>query len=308
MQYVLQILAQLLESSPPDALSANFGTLLDPLLTPVMWETRGNVPALTRLLAALIPRAAKEIASSGKLQEVLGIFQSLVGSKKMDMYAFDILDSCIKSFEPAVMDQYFAQILDLVLKKIQANAADSFKLRFVRFYHLVSARLEAGYGSDYFIKHCSKLQPDLFRQIYPAIILPETDKIASPVDRKLAVVSYAKTLCDSTAFATEFQKGWANTCIRMLVLLANPPAVTRGFGDEIITEADVDGIGFGIHFTALNTCKPLSRDDYPEIANVKEWVGQYMKAADTRHNGAISQFIVSRLGAEHQAALVQLFQ
>jgi exportin-2 (importin alpha re-exporter) len=102
MQYVLQILAQLLESSPPDALSANFGALVDPLLTPTMWETRGNAPALTRLLAALIPRASDDIATGGKIQQVLGIFQSLLASKKMELYAFDILDACVKSFGPYV--------------------------------------------------------------------------------------------------------------------------------------------------------------------------------------------------------------
>jgi len=105
MSYVLQILAQLLESSPPDALSANFGALIDPLLTPTMWETRGNVPALTRLLAALIPRATNDIASGGKIQQVLGIFQSLLASKKMDLYAFDILDACVKGFDPYVFNQ-----------------------------------------------------------------------------------------------------------------------------------------------------------------------------------------------------------
>jgi exportin-2 (importin alpha re-exporter) len=204
------------------------------------------------------------------------------------------------------MEEYLVTILDLIFKKLQASPADSFKLRFARFYHLVSARLEAGYGSDYFIKHCNTLQNGLFRQVYPAIILPETDKIASPVDRKLAVVSYAKTLCDSKAFATEFAKGWANTCGKMLMLLANPPTITVGFGDEIITEADEDGIGFSMTFTALNSCKPVSRDDYPEITNVKEWVGEYMKSANTRHGGAISEFIQTRLGDEQKAALAQL--
>jgi len=206
------------------------------------------------------------------------------------------------------MDQYFVTILDIVFKKLQANPSDSFKMRFVRFYHLVSARLEVGYGSDYFIKHCNILQSGVFKQVYPAIILPETDKIASPVDRKLAVVSYAKTLCDSKAFATEFQKGWANTCGKMLMLLANPPSVTVGFGDEIITEADVDGIGFGVTFTALNSCKPVSRDDYPDITNVKEWVGQYIKDANARHNGAVFEFIQSRLSDEQKSALAQLLQ
>ncbi|CAI4210317.1 unnamed protein product [Parascedosporium putredinis] len=203
MQYVLQILAQLLESSPDSSISANFGALLDPILNPPMWEVRGNVPALARLLAGLIPRASKEIIGGDKMNQ---------------LYAFDILEATVKAYEGNVLDNYFATILELLFKKLQNNPAESFKLRFVRLFHLVSARLEAGYGTDYFIKHANKLQDNLFKQLYPAIILMESDKLARPVDRKLAVVSYTKTLCESRAFADEFKKGWANTCNKLIML------------------------------------------------------------------------------------------
>ena len=163
-----------------------------------------------------------------------------------------------------------------------------------------------GYGADYFIKHSNSLQADLFRQVYPAIILTETDKLARPVDRKLAVISYTKTLSDSKAFAQEFQKGWANTCKKLLMLLANPPTVSAGLGDEIITEADVDDIGFGLTFTALNTCKPAARDDYPEVTNVAEWVREYINEANKRHGGAIFRFIEERLAAEEKGVLSQI--
>ncbi|PKS05337.1 hypothetical protein jhhlp_008711 [Lomentospora prolificans] len=308
MQYVLQILAQLLESSPADSISANFGALLDPILSPPMWEVRGNVPALTRLLAALIPRAGKDIVTGDKINQVLGIFQMLLSGKKSELYALDILEAAIKTYEGSVLDNYFVTILELLFKKLQNNPAESFKLRFVRLYHLVSARLEAGYGTDYFIKHSNKLQDGLFKQLYPAIILTETEKLARPVDRKLAVVSYTKTLCESAAFAQEFKKGWANTCNKLLMLLANPPTIAAGLGDEIITEADVDDIGFGITFTALNTCKPAVKDDYPEITNVVDWVRDYIKAANTRHNGAIFSFIAERLQDEQKQVLSGMLQ
>lgn len=99
MQYVLQVLAQLLESSPADSISANFGALLDPILNPPMWEVRGNVPALTRLLAALIPRASKDLLGDEKIKQILGIFQMLLGSRKSELYAFDLLESVILSLE-----------------------------------------------------------------------------------------------------------------------------------------------------------------------------------------------------------------
>lgn len=102
MQYIFQILAQLLESSPPETLSDNYKSLLGPLLNPSLWETRGNIPACTRLLSALIPRIGKVIVAENQLEPILGIFQRLLSGKKSDLYAFDLLDSIVKSIEPYV--------------------------------------------------------------------------------------------------------------------------------------------------------------------------------------------------------------
>ena len=169
----------------------------------------------------------------------------------------------------------------------------------------MGARLEDGYGADYFIKQSDQVDANAFTSVYPTFVLTETLKLARPVDRKLAVISLTKTLCDSQAFAQKFQKGWANTCRHLLTLLANPPTVSSGTGDELIAEADVDDIGFGMSFTALNTCKPLARDDYPEVQNVTTWVKEYMVSANQRHGGAIEGFIGQRIGPDEQQAIAQ---
>lgn len=100
MQYVFQVLAQLLESSPSETISDNYKSLLVPLLNPSLWETRGNVPACTRLLSAVIPKVSNVIAADNQVEPILGIFQKLLSGKKSELYAFDILDAIVKSFEP----------------------------------------------------------------------------------------------------------------------------------------------------------------------------------------------------------------
>ncbi|PHH78008.1 hypothetical protein CDD82_3265 [Ophiocordyceps australis] len=305
LPYIFQILAQLLESSPVEAISDNYKTLIDTLLSAPLWESRGNVPACTRLLSAVMPKAAKLILEQNQLEPVLGIFQKLVSTKKSELYSFDVLDSIIESFEPVTLDKYFGTIIQLLYTKLQNSPSDAFKIRFVRFYHLVSAKLEVGYGTDYFIKQSNGIDERAFTQVYPVFVLAETEKLAKPVDRKTAVVSLTKTLCDSEAFAQKFMKGWANSCRILLSLLANPPTVSTGLDTEIITEASVDDVGFGVTFTALNTCRPLARDDFPEIVNITTWVKEYMVAANQRHSGAIEGFITQRLPAEEQKAIGQ---
>lgn len=301
--YIFQILAKLLELEPSGALSSNFQALVPPLMMPTLWETRGNVPALTRTLAAIIPRAASSIVAENQVQPILGIFQNLLRSKKTEQNAFDLLESIILSIPRTTLEPYFKEILSLLFTKLQASPSDSFKLRFVRFYHLVSARVDVGLGTDFFVSQVDLVQNNLFVQIYLSIVLPNSDLLNRPVDRKLAVISFAKSMGDSAAFAQRYQKGWRFTCEAMLKLLLNAPKVATGAGDDVVNEADVDDIGFGLSFTALNTCKKSITDVYPEIQDVKVWVRQYLTDANARHNGAIVKYIMERLSDEGKAAM-----
>ena len=123
-----------------------------------------------------------------------------------------------------------------------------------------------------------------------------------------SVISYTKTICDSEAFAQRYQKGWGFTCDYLLDLLKNPPQVASGAGDEAVNEADVDDIGFGMGFTPLNTCKRGARDDFPEVADVQQWVRAFMREAEGRHGGRLSRFAGERLEPTSQQALAPYLQ
>lgn len=94
---MFQLFARLLETKPSGPLPNYYQALISPLLMPNLWETRGNVPALTRLLAAIIPRAAQSIVAENQLEPVLGIFQRLISSKRTEVTSFDLLESIVKS-------------------------------------------------------------------------------------------------------------------------------------------------------------------------------------------------------------------
>lgn len=72
-------------------------------MMPTLWETRGNVPALTRLLAAIIPRASQSIVAENQLQPVLGIFQTLLSIKRTEQNAFDLLETIVVSIDRYVL-------------------------------------------------------------------------------------------------------------------------------------------------------------------------------------------------------------
>ncbi|BCS13985.1 Cse1-domain-containing protein [Aspergillus piperis CBS 112811] len=303
MPYIFQLFAALLEANPSGTLPDYYQNLIAPILMPVMWESKGNIPALVRLLSSIIHRGSQYIIQNEQIAPVLGIFQKLLSTKTNEGYGFDLLESVVANFPPATLEQYFVSIMQIILTRLQNSKTENLTLRFVRFYHFVSAQDDKGYSADFVIQVIDKVQPELFTPIYLNIILPETQKLARPLDRKTAVLSFTKTLANSEAFANRYKKGWGFTCEALLKLLELPPLPASK--DDIIAEHDVEDMAFGVGFTALNTVRPQTRDPWPDTgADLKAWTGKYLKEADKKHNGRISGFVQERLGAEAKTVLL----
>ncbi|KAF2146096.1 uncharacterized protein K452DRAFT_263646 [Aplosporella prunicola CBS 121167] len=299
--YVFQLFAALLESNPSGTLPAYYQSLIQPLLMPVLWESKGNIPALVRLLSAIILRGADVVVANKQVEPILGIFQKLVSTKANESHGFDLLEAVVSAIPVDTLKPYFTPMLQIMLTRLSNSKTENFTLRFVRFYHFVSARDDKGLGSDFFISIADSVQQDVFRPIYTQIILPDTQKLTRPFDRKTAVVSFTKTLADGQAFIERYMKGWALTCEALLKLLINPPVAPAS--DDIIPDADVDDLGFGVGFTQLNTCRKAPQDPFPDVADVRAWVGGYLKAADARNGGRIGQYVNERLSPEARTAL-----
>lgn len=110
------------------------------------------------------------------------------------------------------------------------------------------------------------------------------------------MISLTKTLADSPAFADRYKKGWTYTCQALLKLLENPPEPATQ--DDAIAEQDPDDMSFGVGFTQITTIKRSAKDHWPEIRDVKSWVGQYLREANTRTNGRIAAFAQERLESD----------
>jgi exportin-2 (importin alpha re-exporter) len=305
--YVFQLQALMVAINPSNPLSGGFQQLIGPILTRSLWEQKGNVPALTRLLSNMLPLAAPSIIASNQLEAVLVIFQQLIASKAYETYAMELIEAVVTNFPPTALEQYWPTILRLMFSRLNNSKTENFTIRFVKFYHLVSAHTEKGLGADFFIRVADSVQEGVFTPIYISIILPDTQKLSRPFDRKTACISLTRTLADSQAFADRYaKKGWGFTCEALLQILINPPLPLAA--DDTIDERDVDTLGFGAAFTQLNTCKFPPRDPWPQVQDVKAWVGQTLREADTRHSGRIGQFVNEKLDDRGKAALQQVMQ
>ncbi|KAL3472304.1 CAS/CSE protein [Aspergillus californicus] len=300
--YIFQLFAALLEANQTGALPVYYQGLIAPILAPQVWELKGNIPALVRLLSSIISRGSQYILENNQLINTLGIFQKLLSSKANESYGFDLLEAVIEHFPSNTLEPYFGDIMQVILTRLQGSKTESLTLRFVRFYHFMCANDAKGYSADFVIGIIDKLQEGLYVQIYLNIILPESQKLARPLDRKTAVLSFTKTLANSEAFANRYKKGWGFTCEALLKLLELPPLPAGK--DDAIAEHDVEDMAFGVGFTALNTVRPQVRDPWPETgADLKVWVGETLKRVDQTNNGRISGFAQERLGDEARMVL-----
>ncbi|KAL8990668.1 MAG: hypothetical protein Q9177_000733 [Variospora cf. flavescens] len=297
--YVFQLFAALLEANPAGTLTTYYISLVQPILSLELWASKGNVPALVRLLSSLIARGASQIAESGQLQSILVIFQSLIATRTNEIHGFELLESIVAHFTPSAIDPYFITILQLLFTRLQNSKTDAFTSRFVRLYHSVSARVDRGLGADWFISHANRVQDGIYVQLYLSIILPDTQKLVRPLDRKIAVISLCKTVTDSSAFAEKYKKGWGFTCEALLKLLENPPILATT--DDTVVDHDVDDMSFGVGFTQLQTIKRSARDNWPDVTEVKSWVGRQLQDANARQGGKIKNFATQRLSESPQA-------
>ena len=299
--YIFQLMAALLEAEPHKPLPVEYIPLITPILGPLLWDQRGNIPALVRLLSAIIPRATNELVNGNQVEHVLGIFQKLVATKANENYGVDLLEVAISTFQPGTLQPYWTHIVNIMLTRLQNKQSQAFQLRFVRFYHFIGSRDDKGLGVDFFVAATDMVQHDVFRGLYLQIILPKTQELARPSDRKIAAISLTKTLADSKAFVERYPKGWPLTCNALLKLLEDPPVVSRD--NDAIAELDVEDSSFGVGFTQLNTIRRIVPDASPEVTDLRKWVGQYLKTADQRHGGRISKVVNEGLSPDAKKVL-----
>lgn len=176
MPYVFQLFAALLEANSAANLPTYYQELIAPILMPVMWDSRGNIPALARLLSSIIPRGAQYIAEHNQIEPILGIFQKLVSTKANEGYAFDLLETVVAAFPPyvphptsiwaniltwidrAALEQYFIMIMQIILQRLQNSKTENLSIRFVRFFHFITAHDDKGYNPDFIMQVTEKVQ------------------------------------------------------------------------------------------------------------------------------------------------------
>jgi exportin-2 (importin alpha re-exporter) len=88
---VFQVLAQLLELHRGGEVPDTFKNLLDFLLKPAVWQQKGSIPGLVRLLKAFL---SAQMVNAKQVDSILAVAQQrLIPSKANDSWGIELLQS-----------------------------------------------------------------------------------------------------------------------------------------------------------------------------------------------------------------------
>lgn len=78
-----------------------YRSLLHFLLTPAVWQQKGSIPGLVKLLKAFIARDSAQMLAAGQVASVLAVVQQrLIPSKVNDSWGFELLNSVVLHVKP----------------------------------------------------------------------------------------------------------------------------------------------------------------------------------------------------------------
>ena len=269
--YVFQILAQLLEYRPTNTgLGEAYQMLLAPLLAPVLWESKGNVPALTRLLQAYLLKGTPEIIANNQLMALLGVFQKLIASKGTEVGAFDLLGAITKYIPFSDLEGALKQIFNLLLQRLQSAKAPRYK-RLVTGYF---AQFIGQYGSQKWFTIMDSFQPGLGKKVLSQVWMPRLEK-DEPVrmEIKIQAVGLTKLVCESPTLLndTEGQQVLVIALLSLTKILTSKAAYFGKPLEELDQTADIgyDPTFSKLHFATRAPMDPFEENKDPILNFVK---------------------------------------
>ncbi|KAK9479606.1 Cse1-domain-containing protein [Lipomyces japonicus] len=303
--YVFQLLSQMLDITPIGSpLPEAYTQLIRPLLSPSVWDTKGNVPALTKLIESLLFHNPDLFVQLGVIEPLLGVFQKLLSSRANDHFGLELLESILYNLPRASVAQYLRQISILILQRLQTSRTEKFVLRVTRLVYFIASvqQQQRALGPDFAVELLDLAQSGIFGEVFGSFVLNATKKFASPLDKKIAAIGLSRILFESTKFRELYANRWAAGAGVLVEILQSDSIVGLFDGDAIEDAlAGDEEVAFGASFAKLGTAATKPFDPASAVTDVKKFVGQVIQK-----NGSQYAVLVGQLSDETRAALSTL--
>ncbi|KAG7713014.1 hypothetical protein KL949_005308 [Ogataea haglerorum] len=285
--YAFQILSYCLEVYPKSSeMPPEYEQLIKPLCSPAVWELRANIPAIERLLAAIIKFKPSLFISATSLTPILGVFQKLVSSKLNDHLGFDFLETILLSIDMSCLEPFLKEVAMILLSRLQTVRTDKFVKRFIVFLSSIAALPTSsdpclkrnGLDSSFVIKFIESVQPGVFQQILMGVIVPTIESFNNLLDKKILIVGLSSLITENAQIIG--QDAFKLVLSKLLKITASDSI--RNYKDfnenlELLLELENDELSFGSSFNKLNTIQQKPFDPVKEISS-KEMILAYLQS------------------------------
>jgi len=305
--YVFQILAQLLEYRPDNlGLGEAYSTLFPPLLTPSLWEKKGNIPALTRLLQAYLQKGSSEIVSMGQFPGLLGVFQKLVSTRSSEGDAFALLGAITQFIPTEALQPNMKSIFQILLLRLQHGKSP----RYVRLVTSYFAQHIGKYGCQSTFDVWNEIQPNLGRMLISQVWLPRlSTDMPTHLEAKIQIIGLTKILCDHTQpnLLVNDKEVWAQTLVAILKILTSPSSHFNGSVDRAEEETT---IGYDAKFSRLFFATKLIMDPFKEIKDAPAVFIKALHQVSATHHSIVPPLLELGLQSDPKLfnALSMMFQ
>lgn len=253
--YAFQIIAYIVERG--SAIPESIKRLAQPILSPGIWELKGNIPAVTRLLKSFIKT---DQTLYPDLVPVLGVFQRLIASKAYDVHGFELLENIILVTDMERLKPYLKEIAVLLLQRLQSSKTDRYVKRLLVFLGLLSVK----FGSDFVVSFIDEVQDGLFVQIWSNFVVPTLPTIGNLLDRKVALIGITNVMIYGTSFSTKYQALLPPT-LESIVQTAASDSIANMKTDHLDLDNLEEISTFGSSFSRLASIAEKPFDPLPGI-------------------------------------------
>ncbi|TID13177.1 hypothetical protein CANINC_005033 [Pichia inconspicua] len=275
--YSFQILAYIIENYPKTAaIPPEYEQLVKPLCSPQVWEFKGNIPAVKRLLSSIVRYNPGHFNSTEYITPVLGVFQKLVSSKIHDTLGFELLENILIFIDINFIQNFLNEIFIILLTRLKNFKTDKFVKRFIVFLCKISCLQinnnnipnplnRNNWSSNRLVAIFESIQGGLFEQILTNFVLMMINQFNNITDKKLLVLGLTNIVADNTHVLSAEAM---NKTMREVVLLLNSTSIQnyKAADDnyEMLLEIDNEDLSFGSSFNKLNIIqlKPLDPIDF----------------------------------------------